>query len=351
MDELKVGIIGCGVIAPSHVDSYRALEGVAVTAFCDRREDRLDRLRARYPELKVAAYRSVGEFLEGSGVDAVSVCTGHASHAAIVAEALLAGKHVICEKPLTTTRADLDRMLEMEREAPTVTACILQHRFDPVYRELKAILESGQLGTLINVSCQHQCERPAHYYTESDWRGKWASEGGSLLINQSIHFLDILQWLGGGVSGLKAFTANLCHPGVIETEDCASLALSFRAGALGSFIATSGSHRQWESAYQFIGSEGSVFLRNGKLESLSHREREREASLHNRLSGLVEPAPVPGAKAYYGTSHPAQIRDFVDCIRSGRRPFVAFADAAEALGLILEAYAPGGSAVVDGSAG
>jgi predicted dehydrogenase len=116
-------------------------------------------------------------------------------------------------------------------------------------------------------------------------------------------------------------------------------------------MATSGSHRQWESAYQFIGSEGSVFLRNGKLDSLSHRDAEREASLRDRLSGLVEPAPVPGAKAYYGTSHPAQIRDFVDCIRSGRRPFVTFADAAEALGLIFEAYAPSESAIADGSAG
>lgn len=342
MKDVNVGIIGCGVIAPSHIESYRNLEGVRLAGVCDPVSDRVRKIQAAYPELELAGYASLEELLSGEAIDAVSICTDHASHEALFLEALAAGCHVLCEKALTTSPASLERMLAAAEASDRVSAAVLQHRFDPINLELKRLLDAKALGRLLTVSCQHQCFRERTYYSGDAWRGTWEFEGGSLLINQSIHFLDILQWLAGGVDGVEAATANLEHEGVIETEDTASLLLRLRTGGLGSFVATSGSHRRWDYAFQFVGSEGLVEIFNGTLKRVSHRDPETEAAIRKALSNLQEDGGVSAAKDYYGSGHPAQVRDFVGAIREGRLPRVSFADAREALEIVFAAYAAAG---------
>ena len=343
MKKVNVGIIGCGVIAPSHIESYRNLEGVRVVGVCDPVEERVRKIQDAYPELELAGYASLADLLAGSSVQAVSICTDHASHESLLLEALSAGCHVLCEKALTTNRASLERMLTAAKASDRVSAAVLQHRFDPINRELKRLLDDGALGRLLTVSCQHECFRERDYYSGDAWRGTWKFEGGSLLINQSIHFIDILQWLAGGVSGVEAATANLEHEGVIETEDTASLLLRLRNGGLGSFIATSGSHRRWDYAFQFVGSEGRVEIANGTLKTVSHRDPGIEAALTKALTELREGGGVSAAKDYYGSGHPAQVRDFIAAIREGRSPEVSFFDAREAMEIVFAAYASAGS--------
>ncbi len=338
MKTVNVGIIGCGVIAPSHIESYRRLEGVRVTAVCDPVRERVRSTRDAYPELELAGHASLAEMLAGSEVDAVSVCTDHASHEGLVIQALEAGCHVLCEKALTTNRPSLERMLAAAEASGKVSAAVLQHRFDPINRELKRFLDDGALGRLLTVSCQHQCFRERSYYSGDGWRGTWEFEGGSLLINQSIHFIDILQWLAGGVSHVEAATANLEHEGVIETEDTASLLLRLRNGGLGSFIASSGSHRRWDYAFQFVGSEGLVEIGNGNLGKVLHRDPAIEATMREALVDLQDGGGVSAAKDYYGSGHPAQVRDFIAAIREGRSPQVRFVDARGAMEIVFAAY-------------
>lgn len=335
---IRVGIIGCGVIAPSHIDSYRQLENVEVTALCDPRTDRRTEVRRLYPDLLVSEFADLAALLAADCVDAVSICTDHASHEKLVLESLAAGKHVICEKALTTNRESLQRMQAAAEASPCVAAGIFQHRFDPVYRVLQRILEEGLIGRLLTVSAQHQCFRSAEYYRSDAWRGTWAGEGGSLLINQSIHFLDILQWVTGGVAALNAFAANQTHSGIIETEDAVSIALELRNGALGTFLATSSSQRKWDCWFQFVGTRGDIRLKNGAVEACHHEDPETQKALTERLTHLNEIQLVKGAKAYYGSSHPAQIRDFIEAIRQKQRPFVGFAEAAETMELVLAVY-------------
>jgi len=340
MKTIKTGIIGCGVIAPSHIDSYAMVEGVEVVALCDPREDRRASMRERYPELRAAEFASHTELLEHGEVDAVSLCTDHATHEALFLDCLAAGKHILCEKPLTLSEASLGRMVEAARGAPgQVTAGIFQHRFDPVYGVLRELIKEGKIGRLLNILGEHQCERTKAYYAADSWRGNWKGEGGSLLINQSIHFIDLLQWVGGGVASVMAHTANLVHEGVIETEDTAALAMRLRNGALATFLSTSGSHRVWESRYHFMGTKGSIRIANDKLLEVSHRDDAIREELESRLNGLREETGVQGAKAYYGTGHPAQVRDFIQSIREGRQPYVTIPAAAEAVSVVLSAYA------------
>jgi predicted dehydrogenase len=335
---VKTGVIGCGVVSLSHIDSYLQIEGAELVAICDVREDRIAATRKRYPDLKATAFDSVEAMLAGSDVEAVSVCTDHASHEEIVRKCLEAGKHVICEKALTTSRESLERMIKLARESNLVTAGIFQHRFDSAYRACKEVLEEGLLGKVLTVSVQHECYRSDEYYTQDAWRGNWAGEGGSLLINQSIHFLDVLQWLNGGVRSVMAYTGNLAHKGIIETEDTAAISLELGNGALATFAASTGSHRTWDSYIQFIGTKGDLHLENQTVTRCTHQDAAVADQIKKRLSGMDDEAGVAGAKDYYGPSHPAQIEDFINAIRSGGKPFVSLEDAAETVGLVLAIY-------------
>jgi predicted dehydrogenase len=336
--QINVGIIGCGVIAPSHIDSYNALEGVRVTTICDLLPERMHKISSHYSDCEFRHVQRVEELLADPAIDAVSVCTDHASHEEIILQAIASGKHVICEKALTINSDSLKRILDAAESTTRVTSGIFQHRFDPIYRVLKDILAEGAIGKLLTISLQHQCWRPESYYTSDAWRGTQAGEGGSLLINQSIHFLDILQWVTGGVASVAAHVANLGHRGIIETEDTAAVSLRLKIGALGTITATSSSNREWESAFQVVGTEGDIHIKNGKLESCSHRVAEQNDALRDRLTNLNKVMGVEGAKAYYGTSHPAQICDFIQAIRDGRKPFVTMADASAAVELVLAIY-------------
>ncbi|MGC9452369.1 MAG: Gfo/Idh/MocA family protein [Oceanipulchritudo sp.] len=336
--EPRIGIIGCGVIAPAHIESYGGLPGVRVVALCDLKPERMQAIRDKYPDLDAACFERYGDLLASGAVDAVSVCTDHASHEEISLAALKAGRHVLCEKALTISTESLERMLAAAGQAPRLVAAgILQHRFDPIFRALKGILEEGLLGQILTTSLQHNCLRTEAYYREDGWRGTWAGEGGSLLINQSIHFLDIQQWLMGGAASVQAHTANLAHQGIIETEDTAAVSLSFRNGALGTFAATSASHQNWNHAFQIVGTEGELRLRDGQLTDCFHKDPDLEERIARRLN-IEEREGVEGAKVYYGSSHPAQIRDFIEAIREGHRPFVGFSEAAEPVRLVLGIY-------------
>lgn len=336
---LNIGIIGCGVIAPAHIESYLQIPGVRIAGLCDLKPERMEQLLGRYPDLQAECFTSHADLLASGTVDVVSVCTDHASHEDIACAALSAGKHVICEKALTISHDSLDRMLQAADRAPELaSAGILQHRFDPIFRAVKAILDKGALGKVLTASVQHNCFRPETYYLEDAWRGSWAGEGGSLLINQSIHYLDILQWLMGGAASVQAHVANLGHEGVIETEDTAAISLAFRNGALGTFAATSASHHDWKNAFQIVGSDGEIRIRDGHVTDCFHRDPETHERISRRLNAEEEEEGVDGAKIYYGSSHPAQIADFVDAIRQRRKPFVGFPDAAEAVRLVLAVY-------------
>jgi predicted dehydrogenase len=279
--------------------------------------------------------------LDTVDVDAVSICTDHASHEKLVLEALAAGKHVLCEKPLTTSLASLERLLRAARESRCVTAGILQHRFDPIYVEVRKLIAEGGIGSLQSASCQHACLRPPAYYA-GNWRGTWGGEGGSLLINQSIHFFDILQWLAGGIAEAKGLLVNREHQGIIETEDGASISLRFKDGGLGTFLASSACYLEWSSRFQFVGTQGALYLENGKLVEAFHADPARRDAILEQFKNLAEGVGVPGAKDYYGSSHPAQVADFVSAIREGREPVVGFAEAAETLEAILRLYASEG---------
>lgn len=336
-EPLRVGIIGCGVIAPTHVESYQRLKSVDVAWACDLLDDRANGLAQRYDIPSTTSdYQQV---LADDSVDLISVCTDHASHAQIVIDAFEAGKHVVCEKALAANIQGLQRMKHAHAQHPDlVFSGIFQHRFDGVNRLLKKLIEDGAFGTLLTVSISARCLRTRQYYQSDKWRGTWDLEGGGVLINQAIHYVDVLGWITGGVEALCAAYANRTHSKVIETEDTLTASLRFRNGALGTIEATSSSHLDWEMTVSVHGSEGSVEIRNGKPLKLTFEDEAIGKKVAEALAVANDPEGTDAGKSYYGTGHTAQIADVVDAVRQKRPPFVTGESAGHAVRIVLGAY-------------
>lgn len=340
MKKVRVAVIGCGVIGPLHIECYQSLADVEITWLCD---SNLERAKAAAEKFGIEKWTGdAEEVLSADDVDAVSICTDHASHASLVESALDHGKDVICEKALAQNRINLDRILRAAERHPTrIFSGIFQHRFDPVNREMRAILSEGKLGTLLTAGIQLRCYRSNEYYDNDDWRGTWEYEGGSVLINQAIHYIDQLIWLTGGSEKVVGMISNITHKNVIETEDTAAAVLKLRCGAIGTIEATCSSNMNWEATMSFHGTDGSVDIRDDKVEKLVFKDKEVEKAILARLSEAISPKGAEAGKAYYGTGHLAQIDDFIDAVRNRRPPYVTGQSAAETVSTVFDIYDSG----------
>ena len=338
--KVRVAVIGCGVISDLHLRCFSRNADAEVVAVCDLVESRAVAASEKAPGARWST-DAAGVFA-AADVDAVSICTDHASHAALACAALDAGKHVLCEKSLARCASDLSKMVSCAGRHPELVAAgVFQHRFEPLPRVLKGLVAGGAFGDILTATGSLHCFRSADYFRNDAWRGTKAGEGGSVLINQAIHYFDLLLWIAGGAEAAKAFGANIGHRGVIETEDTIGIVLKMKSGAVGSFAATSASERKWASRLAFHGTKGSVVLENDKLGFLSFSDARAEKRVRAKIEKALDAAAkvFPAGKAYYGNGHQAQIDDFIKAVKTGGKPFVSFADAAETDAMVFAAYA------------
>jgi UDP-N-acetyl-2-amino-2-deoxyglucuronate dehydrogenase len=337
MQKINCGIIGCGVIAPTHIESYQAIPDVQVAWVCDIVPEKASQLAQRYriPQ-QTADYRQI---LKDPQVTCISVCTDHVSHEQIVLDCLSAGKHVLCEKPLGITMAQLDNMVNAARAHPElVCETVFQHRFDPSYSYVKDLVDARAFGKILTAGMQARCLRTDAYYRTETWRGTWAREGGGVLINQTIHLLDIYTWALGGISSISAVWDNFSHKDSIETEDTLTAAVRLKNGALGTIEVTSASNLDWELTLSIHGTAGSLDLRDGAVLRLALNDPALQQQAADKFAACKSEGAAILGKHYYGPSHPAQLADFIDAIRTRRAPFISFESARQTVDVVLAAY-------------
>ena len=338
MKKIRVAVIGCGVIGPLHIECYKSLKNVQIAWLCDLDAEKARRAAAQ-AGIKPEITADAADVFADPRVDAVSICTDHASHAPLAEAALKAGKSVLCEKALAQNPAALKKMMAAASKYPKpVFSGVFQHRFDPVNREVKKILDEGLFGTLLTAGVQVRCHRSDKYYNDDAWRGTVKYEGGSILINQAIHYIDQLLWIAGGYRSVVGATANLTHQGVIETEDTAAAVLRLKNGAIGTIEATCSSNIDWETTISLHGSAGALEIRNDKISKIDFADKKTQARVAKRLAAAISPKAAKSGKTYYGSGHPAQIADFADAVAKGRAPFVGAASAAETASAVFDIY-------------
>lgn len=186
------------------------------------------------------AFADYHELLARSDVDAVSVCTPASTHAGIVLDAIRARKHVLCEKPITTTLPDVAAVIDASVAHPNiVVSCVFQHRNDPALARAHWLLQQGVLGPLHAAHVTVQVHRTQTHYERG--RGMRSVSGGGALMEVGIHLLDVLIWLLGDAESASATTQTVVHD--IEAEDTAAGWVKLESGLVATFdCATWGPH-------------------------------------------------------------------------------------------------------------
>ena len=220
---LRIAIIGAGIGA-QHLDALRTLPDLfQVTLICDR-----DVARAQGIAGDIPVVAEIDAVL-ASDVDLVDICLPPHLHVPVAVQALSAGKHVVCEKPLACSLADIDRLEAAAEQAGRQVFPVFQYRYGPAMDQLRALGAAGLLGTPFVASLETHWNRGADYYAVP-WRGTWAGEQGGAVLGHAIHMHDLISTVMGPVAEVGGVLATRVNP--IETEDCAALSFVLGSGAL-----------------------------------------------------------------------------------------------------------------------
>jgi len=241
MGKVRLGIIGIGNIGAAHTKTI--VDGLAPDIELSAVADISPQRRAWASELLGAdfpVYNDGRELIGKSGVDAVLIAVPHYQHPPLAIEAFKAGLHVLCEKPAGVYTKQVREMNEAAEKSGKVFAMMFNQRTNSYYKKMRELVTDGNMGAVMRTSwIVTDWFRTGFYYTSGEWRGTWDGEGGGVLLNQSVHQLDMFQWICGMPSRVRAF----CHNGKwhnIEVEDDVTAYLEYPNGATGTFITSTG---------------------------------------------------------------------------------------------------------------
>src|SRR6266566_7416887 len=338
-EPLRFGLVGCGVIGPVHAEAISRLPDAVLVSAADLIPERAQTLAARYG---ATPYTDLSTMLEREGLDVVIICTPSGKHGEHVCQVMRSGRHVIVEKPMEIRRAALDEMLRVQRETGVKLAVISQHRFDPASQQVRKLLDEQTFGRLVLGNAVIPWWRSQEYYDSGAWRGTWELDGGGVLMNQSIHSIDLLQWFMGPVKSVYAYTDTLAHR--METEDVAVAVLRFANGALGTIAATTGAYPGVTTRIEVFGDRGSAVIENDNLNYLHLARDDREEAgaygaapqASKKADGEGSTAQNPGDISY--RAHALQIADMIRAIRTDGTPLVDGYDARRPVEIILGIY-------------
>ncbi len=308
-NKISFALIGCGRIGSRHAE-HIANNGI-LTAVCDTDKQKADTLAATY---HAKAYYNLQDLLQNEKeVLVLSVCTPNGLHAQHSIQALNAGKHVLCEKPMAISVNDCGEMIKAAEKNNRRLFVIKQNRFNPPVAAVKDLIENDKLGKLYSVQLNCFWNRNEDYYKNS-WKGTKDLDGGTL-FTQFSHFIDLLYWLVGDVRKVFAMTANFGHKGIIEFEDTGVVALQFYNGVLGTINYTVNSYaKNMEGSITIFGEKGTVKIGGQYLNELEYQS----------IEGIViKDLPEGNKPNNYGTyvgsmsNHDKVYENLVDVIDNG----------------------------------
>ncbi|RAP77529.1 Gfo/Idh/MocA family protein [Paenibacillus montanisoli] len=193
MSKVRVGIIGCGGIANGkHLPSLAQVKEAEIVAFCDIIVEKAEEAKAKYGTEEAKVYSDYKELLKDATIEVIHVCTPNDSHAVISIDAMEAGKHVLCEKPMAKTAADARKMLEVSKRTGKKLSIGYNNRYRADSRYLREACAAGELGEIYFAKA-HAIRRRA----VPTW-GVFLDEekqGGGPLIDIGTHALDLVLWM------------------------------------------------------------------------------------------------------------------------------------------------------------
>lgn len=320
MDKLRFGIIGIGNMGSSHALRLDAGEitNATLTAVCDVKPERLEWAQKNLSE-RVERFDSDESFFENAKIDAVLVAVPHYLHPPLSIEGFHRGLHVLCEKPAGVYTKQVREMIAESKKTDKIFGMMFNQRTNPVYKKVKDLMDSGELGELKRVVwIITNWYRSQSYYNSSDWRATWVGEGGGVLLNQDPHQLDLWQWMCGMPTKIRAFVKYGVNRD-IEVENDVTAYAEYANGATGLFV-TSTHEAPGTNRFEISADRGKLVIEDDIVTFWRNRVGEKEFNA-SYTGGFGQPecwkcvVPTPGENP----QHKGILNNFTDAALHGAK--------------------------------
>ncbi len=311
---MRSAIVGYGNIARLHEQVLGQL-GHTIVAVCDVDPKKLENAPGE------RHYTDLIDMLDHEEIDVLHICTPHYLHADMIVAALQRNINVLCEKPICISEEEIVRVIEAADKSRAQLGVCFQNRYNTANQAVKTYLKGkNSLCAVASVTWY----RDANYYRSGDWRGKWATEGGGVLINQALHTLDLVQWLVGMPETLQGQISCMTLSDEIEVEDTAVILAGEKNNGF-TFYATNGGPTDCPVEI--------TLKADGEWIKLMPKD-----VIYGTRHEHYEDVAYALGKACYGSGHGALIADFYDCVATGRHFEIDAREAAKAVRLVLATY-------------
>ncbi|WP_117168063.1 Gfo/Idh/MocA family protein [Paraliobacillus sediminis] len=318
---LKVAVVGLGDISNIHLPVIESNPNVELVAVCDTEESMKD----NWLDTGTVFYADYHEMLAKESLDCVHVCLPHHLHYLVTKACVEKGVHVFLEKPLDKDLENAIKLVQLEQSNKEVKICVsLQNRYNETFVTLQERVESGKYGKVTGLKGLVTWYRPKSYYAQKPWRGKMAYAGGGVMINQSIHTLDLMQLLGGRIERIRGSIDQLLDYD-IEVEDTATANIQFANGARGLFFATITNAVNSSVELQVLLEKGKFTIKDSVLTAVNHLGQKEN---------IIEDKKLSGSKFYYGASHSKLINHFYTCIENDTDDYIHVRDGLPSMQMI-----------------
>jgi predicted dehydrogenase len=346
---VKVAVAGIGFIGQVHIESLRRVAGIEVVALCHSSEaSAAEKAKAWHIP---SAFADFDAMLREVEIDCVHIATPNNMHYSMVKKALLAGKHVVCEKPLATTVVEAEELLALASEKNLVHAVHFNVRYYPLVREMKRVREKGELGEIYSIIGSYLQDWLFHE-TDYNWRVQTEQTGDSKVVADiGSHLIDLIEYISGlEVTEVLADFATV-HPVrkkpkkavetysgrmlaaseyedvPIQVEDLANILLRFQNGTKGSLsVSQVAAGRKNDVNLEFYGSKSSLAWDSIRPDELWVGSRDAANRIVLRDPALVD-GETRGIISYpgghtegFGDTSKQLYREIYTAVRQGLQP-------------------------------
>lgn len=326
---IRIGIIGFGKMGRIRAQAIQESRSGEVIAIFDCDPDTVIEAQVRTVSPQVV--------LMDPRIDAVFICTPNYLNKPLAIAALRAGKHVFCEKPPAFTAADVEEIRAIETQSEKCLMYGFNHRHHESIQKMKAIADSGELGRILWMRGRYGKEVDESFF--QGWRANKSMAGGGIMLDQGIHMLDLLLYLGGGFDEVQAMVSNLFWK-IEGIED--NVFANFRSSTTGICASLHSTMTQWRYLFSLeVFLEDGAMVLNGLKTSSGAYGSEDLAIKRNRRASVRGTFDSEERITYHSdTSWEAEVLHFFKSIEGKRRPTLGHSgDALKIMQLTDSVYA------------
>jgi len=330
--QLKFAVVGAGHIGKRHAEMIRRNPHAKLVAMVDI----LPPQQCGIHQIDIPFFSSLNELITANlSLDVVCICTPNGLHVAQTIQALKAGHHVVCEKPLALSTKDAKTVLTTAEQTGKHVFCVKQNRYSPPSVWIKDVIDKQLLGKLFIVQVNCFWNRDERYYQQNSWRGTKKLDGGTL-FTQFSHFIDMMYWLFGDITNIRSKFADFAHQHSTEFEDSGIITFDFLSGAIGSFhYSTAVVEQNLESSMTIIGEKGSVKIGGQYM---------NEVQLCNIIDYQMPQLAPTNAGNHYGSyigsaaNHNYVIQNVIDTLLYDQAPTATLSEGITVVDMIERIY-------------